>query len=228
MPYRNDKIPQYFSLPLSFTCKEVNLMAVPMNFRYTFFTWLSATTLVSLSLVGLPEVALGQSPVDPLDVEQTDGLNNNFNELRPTQSTGTLSIAGNQQLLDEAEAAIAVQDYDLATEKLLEAREGLNQLSNYYQDLGQMFLGINTQLHQSNREKALETAQLRDLASYQLALVYRTQNQPDMAIPLLMEILRSQQPTRELGQRAYQQLFEIGFVDEPYTGSGSASNSSGE
>jgi hypothetical protein len=174
MPYRNDKIPQYFSLPLSFTCKEVNLMAVPMNFRYTFFTWLSATTLVSLSLVGLPEVALGQSPVDPLDVEQTDGLNNNFNELRPTQSTGTLSIAGNQQLLDEAEAAIAVQDYDLATEKLLEAREGLNQLSNYYQDLGQMFLGINTQLHQSNREKALETAQLRDLASYQLALVYRT------------------------------------------------------
>jgi hypothetical protein len=33
-----------------------------------------------------------------------------------------------------------------------------------------------------------------------------------------MEILRSQQPTRELGQRAYQQLFELGFVDEPYAG----------
>jgi hypothetical protein len=33
-----------------------------------------------------------------------------------------------------------------------------------------------------------------------------------------MEILRSQQPTRDLGQRAYQQLFELGFVDEPYAG----------
>jgi hypothetical protein len=33
-----------------------------------------------------------------------------------------------------------------------------------------------------------------------------------------MEILRSQQPTRDLGQRAYQQLYELGFVDAPYAG----------
>jgi len=43
-----------------------------------------------------------------------------------------------------------------------------------------------------------------------------------------MEILRSQQPTRELGQQAYQQLFELGFVDEPFDGSSSSETSSNE
>ena len=130
--------------------------------------------------------------------------------------------------MSQAEAAITAQDYDLAAENLQDARQTFNQLSNYYQELAQMFLGVDTQLHQSHRVKALETAQLRDQASYQLALVYRTQNQAALAVPLLMEILRSQQPTRDLGQRAYQQLFELGFVDQPYEGSGSAATSSSE
>jgi thioredoxin-like negative regulator of GroEL len=82
-----------------------------------------------------------------------------------------------------------------------------------------MFVGVNSQLNSNHREQALEAAQMRDQATYQLALIYRAQNKPDQAVPLLMEILRSQQPTRELGQRAYQQLFEIGFVSQPYAGS---------
>jgi hypothetical protein len=224
MPYRNDKIPQYFFIAPVPHFKEFKLMAVPMNFRHITFVWLSATTLLATSWGGLPQVALAQSPVDPLDVEQTDDLDNGFNELRPTQASGSLSVSGNEDLIDEAEVAIANQDYDLATEILTDARANLNQLSNYYQELAQMFLGIDTQQHQTNRAKALETAQLRDQASYQLALVYRVQNQPDMAVPLLVEILRSQQPTRELGQRAYQQLFELGFVDAPYTGSSTAAD----
>jgi thioredoxin-like negative regulator of GroEL len=139
--------------------------------------------------------------------------------VRPlNQATSSLSIAGGQQLMTEASAAIANQNYPLAQEKLTQARDSFNQLSTYYQELAQMFVGIDTQINRSNRDKALETAQLRDQASYQLALVHRAQDQPNEAVPFLMEILRSQQPTRELGQRAYQQLFELGFVDEPYAG----------
>jgi thioredoxin-like negative regulator of GroEL len=134
------------------------------------------------------------------------------------QATNSLSIAYGKQLMAEASAAIADQNFPLAEEKLKLARESFNQLSTYYQELAQMFVGVDTLLNRSNREKALETAQLRDQASYQLALVYRAQNQPDDAVPLLMEILRSQQPTRDLGQRAYQQLYELGFVDAPYAG----------
>ncbi|MGF1518394.1 MAG: hypothetical protein ACFCVB_11390 [Nodosilinea sp.] len=165
-----------------------------------------AAAALSVALVGgMSGAALAQTtdsdPVRPLN-----------------QATSTLSIAGGQQLMTEASAAIANQNYPLAQEKLTQARESFNQLSTYYQELAQMFVGIDTQINRSNRDKALETAQLRDQAAYQLALVHRAQDQPNQAVPFLMEILRSQQPTRELGQRAYQQLFELGFVDEPYAG----------
>lgn len=165
-----------------------------------------AAAALSVALVGgMSGAALAQTtesdPVRPLN-----------------QATSALSIAGGQQLMTEASAVIANQNYPLAQEKLTQARESFNQLSTYYQELAQMFVGVDTQINRSNRDKALETAQLRDQAAYQLALVHRAQDQPNEAVPFLMEILRSQQPTRELGQRAYQQLFELGFVDEPYAG----------
>ncbi|QQE66020.1 hypothetical protein GFS31_27150 [Leptolyngbya sp. BL0902] len=133
-------------------------------------------------------------------------------------SSTSLSMAGARQQMAEAEAAIANQDLETAAVRLQSSRETLNELSSYYQELAQMFVGINSQLNRSHREQALEAAQMRDQATYQLALVYRAQNQPDRAVPLLMEVLRSQQPTRDLGQRAYQQLFELGFVNEPFAG----------
>jgi hypothetical protein len=53
---------------------------------------------------------------------------------------------------------------------------------------------------------------MRDLSTYQLALVHRAQNQPELAIPLLVQIVSSQSPTRDLGTKAYQQLAELGFI----------------
>ncbi|MGB3200004.1 MAG: hypothetical protein WBA99_03825 [Nodosilinea sp.] len=180
------------------------MVASPRFLRYTLSGWAAAALSVAL-VGGVSGAALAQAgEADPM---------------RPlNQATSSLSIASGQQLMTEASTAIANQNYDLAEAKLKQARESFNQLSTYYQELAQMFVGVDTQINRSNREKALETAQLRDQASYQLALVYRSQNQPNEAVPLLMEILRSQQPTRDLGQRAYQQLFELGFVDAPYAG----------
>ncbi|PSR12850.1 hypothetical protein C8255_26020 [filamentous cyanobacterium CCP3] len=179
------------------------MVASPHFLRFALGGWAAAALSVAL-VGGMSGAALAQSDAEPV---------------RPlNQASSSLSIASGQQFMAEASAAIAEQNYDLAEEKLKQARESFNQLSTYYQELAQMFVGVDTQINRSNREKALETAQLRDQASYQLALVYRSQNQPNEAVPLLMEILRSQQPTRELGQRAYQQLFELGLVDEPYAG----------
>lgn len=131
-------------------------------------------------------------------------------------SDSDFSIGYADQLTSEAEGAIATQQYTVAIEKLTEARQLYNQLSLYYQELAEMFFGIDTRQNRSNREKAIETAQKRDQVTYQLALIHRTQDDPEKAVPLLMEVLRSQQPTRELGQQAYQQLYELGFVEDPY------------
>jgi hypothetical protein len=118
--------------------------------------------------------------------------------------------------MSEAESAVSAQNYTLAAKKLLDARLLMNQLSNFYQGLSSTFLGIDNQASESARRKALESAQLRDQATYRLALVYRANNQPELAIPLLVEIIRSQSPTRPLGQQSYQQLLELGFVDVAY------------
>jgi hypothetical protein len=118
--------------------------------------------------------------------------------------------------MTEASGAISSQNYTLAAQKLQESRQIFNQLSNFYQQLGSSFAGIDIRLADSNRTKAVETAQMRDEATYRLALVHRAQNKPELAVPLLIQIIRSQQPTRDLGKKAYQQLLELGFVDVPY------------
>ncbi len=61
---------------------------------------------------------------------------------------------------------------------------------------------------------------------YQLALVHRAQNKPELAVPLLVQIIKSQNPTRDLGKKAYQQLFELGFVDSPFRKEAGSSSSS--
>jgi hypothetical protein len=161
-----------------------------------------------LSAQELPTGPNQAKPIDPSDP----------NVVRPVGNaeTGILSLQGGQRLMQEATDAVSSQNYALAVKKLQEARQVYNQLSNFYQELAGSFSGVDNRIADVQRRKALETAQMRDQATYQLALVHRAQNQPELAVPLLVQIIRSQQPTRDLGKKAYQQLFELGFVDSPF------------
>lgn len=132
------------------------------------------------------------------------------------EATSPIGIAAGEALMGEAESAISQQDYDAAAEKLVSARKALNDVSTYYQNLSGVFVGVDSRVNSDLRALALEAAQVRDQASYQLAVVYRAQSRPDLAVPLLVEVVQSQQPTRPLGQQAFQQLFELGFVSVPY------------
>jgi thioredoxin-like negative regulator of GroEL len=134
----------------------------------------------------------------------------------PSSGENIFSMASGEKLMEEAKTAISEENYDTAASKLQEARKLFNQLSNYYQELASSFSGIDNRIARSQRSLAADTAQMRDEATYRLALVYRSQNQPERAVPLLVQIIQSQQPTRELGKKAYQQLLEMGFVNEPY------------
>jgi hypothetical protein len=150
------------------------------------------------------------APADP------GSANPNSNQdLRPL-GNGILSTQGGQRLMQEASSAVSAQNYPVAVQKLQEAREVFNQISNFYQDLAASFSGIDTRIADGQRQQAIATAQMRDEATYQLALVHRAENKPELSVPLLVQIIRSQNPTRELGQKAYQQLYELGFVDAPY------------
>lgn len=187
----------------------------------SFVSLAMIATLSSLSpaqaqVQNLPDTSNKVQPIDP----------NDPNTLSPTgQSGALLSIENGKRLMSDANNAVSSQNYSEAAKKLQDARSVFNQLSNFYQQLNSSFSGIDNRVADGLRKKARDTAQMRDEATYQLALVHRAQNKPSLAVPLLVQIIKSQMPTRDLGKKAYNQLLELGFVDAP-SGSGANNTSS--
>lgn len=185
------------------------LFAKPRSFQFacqTAVLSLIASTATLLSSSAIAQNATSPKPQPPT-VEST----------KPNVlENSVFSIAGGQRLISESANAVSQQNYDLAVTKLQDARQVFNQLSSFYQELTTSFSGIDNRISEGHRRKALQTAQLRDESTYQLAVVYRAKNQPELAVPLLIQLIKSQSPTRDLGQQAYQQLFELGFVDAQY------------
>jgi len=169
--------------------------------------------VLTAAILGQPTLAQAPASIDP---DRGTEAFDNPDPRSLTQDGSFLSLEGGKRLMEEANAAIDTENYDLAVTKLQESRQVFNQLSNFYQELAGSFSGIDNRISDGQRRLALNTAQMRDEATYRLALVHRSQNQPELAVPLLIQIVRSQQPTRDLGKRAYQQLLELGFVDTPY------------
>jgi hypothetical protein len=185
------------------------------------FSSLSRCLVLPLTLTGVMVFSPQIHAQEGQFLAQTEELSpedlSDPSNLRPlNQADSILSLQGGQKLLTEAETAINEQKYDLAAKKLQEARKVFNQLSNFYIQLANSFSGIDSVITESQRKKALETGQFRDKATYQLALVHRAQNKPELSVPLLIQVIRSQNPASELGKKAYQQLLEIGFVDTPF------------
>ncbi len=188
--------------------------AKPRLFKFAFQSAvlsLASAALLPLGVIAQPKTPQQSQPfatpqvVQPLESTKPNSLENSV-----------FSISGGQRLMSESMTAISQQNYDQAVTKLQDARQVFNQLSNFYQELTTSFSGIDNRISDSHRRKALQSAQLRDEATYQLAVVYRAKNQPELAVPLLIQLIRSQAPTRDLGNQAYQQLFELGFVDAQF------------
>ena len=184
-----------------------------MLFSYSSFR-VASTSIASLPLMmamsmGLPAQAQPTTP----------RLNTtNPNDLRPlVQDTSLLSMQGGRRLITESLASVQSQDYATAVVKLQQARQVFNQLSNFYQQLSSSFSGIDNRVADVHRQSAVEAAEMRDQSTYQLALVHRAQNQPELAVPLLIQIIRSQNPTTDLGKKAYEQLVQLGFVSNTAT-----------
>ena len=173
-----------------------------------------ATSVIS------PNPAMSQLTLSQQTIENQENNPDDisdFNNFRPlTQDNSLLSLQGGEKLMNEASSAINQENYDLAVAKLRQARKVFNQLSNFHLQLANSFSGIDTQVYDAQRHSALKTGQMRDSATYQLALVHRAQDQPELAVPLLVQIIRSQNPTTDLGKKSYQQLYELGFVSVPF------------
>ncbi len=191
--------------------------------RLAFFSALTAACgVLSVIAVTPPSLAQGEAVIEMEEVIIEENVDENnlddASELRPlNQDNSILSVAGGRRLMAEANDAVGEERYDIALEKLQQARKVFNQLSNFHLQLANSLSGISTPLFEEQRLAALETGQLRDEATYRLALVHRAKNEPELAVPLLVQIIRSQNPNTDLGRKSYQQLYELGFVASPFS-----------
>lgn len=207
----------HYSLILLF--KGIMLKSLVFNNKLLSIIFISFILEIATSIT-FPSQVLSQSTLSQQAVEkQEDDANDisDFNNFRPlTQDNSLLSLQGGEKLMNEASSAINQENYDLAVAKLRQARKVFNQLSNFHLQLANSFSGIDTQVYDAQRNSALKTGQMRDSATYQLALVHRAQDQAELAVPLLIQIIRSQNPTTDLGKKSYRQLYELGFVNVPF------------
>ena len=49
-----------------------------------------------------------------------------------------------------------------------------------------------------------------------IAALFRRKNQPEVAVPILIEVVRLMTPAKPMWQKAYQSLLELGFASTPY------------
>jgi len=132
-------------------------------------------------------------------------------------TTNPLSLATVRSLLARGDAAAAAGRLDEARGFYDQARDLTRRLLGFYRDLSGSFRGLDARIPREMDQNGRETLTLLAQANLRLAAVFRRQNQPEVAVPLLVEVVKVMTPTSEEGRRAYQTLVEIGFATTPYT-----------
>jgi hypothetical protein len=131
------------------------------------------------------------------------------------QAQSAAAAATNPLSLDGVRTLLARGDAAAAAGRLTEARGFYDQARDLC--LSGSFRGLDARIPREMDQKGRETLTLLSQANLRLAAVFRRLNQPEVAVPLLVEVVKVMTPTSEEGRKAYQGLVEIGFVATPYT-----------
>ncbi len=121
-----------------------------------------------------------------------------------------------KKLLERGDQAVARGDLAEARLHYDKARNVSKKLLSFYRDLGGSFRGLDARIPREMDAKGRRVLNLLAEVNLRLAALFRRQNQPEIAVPILVEVVRLVTPAQQAGQRAYQSLFELGFVDTPY------------
>ena len=134
-------------------------------------------------------------------------------------SNKKLSITNVLNFLEEGDILIKNGEFDKAKETFDKARNLAKQLAGFYKDLNGSYKGLDARIPNEMAEKGRKSLQIWAESNARLAAVYKRKKQPEVAVPLLVEIIRLMSPTSSEGKKAYKELIQIGFVETPYRGS---------
>ncbi len=133
-------------------------------------------------------------------------------------SSSPFNINAVQALLAKGDAAAAAGNLAQANIAYDQARDLCRKLAPWYLGLAGAFRGLDARIPREMDLKGREVLELQVKSNMRLAALYRRMNQPEIAVPLLVEVVKLVTPASVDGQKAYQSLVELGFVSIPYAG----------
>ncbi len=138
----------------------------------------------------------------------------NYKVLASSEKGFNVSVVKN--LLESGDKSIADGDLVEARKYYDSARKASKQLLSFYRDLSGAFRGLDARIPREMDSKGRQTLTLLAQSNLRLAALFRRMDQPEVAVPVLVEVVRLMTPAKPEGQKAYQSLIELGFVETPY------------
>jgi len=128
------------------------------------------------------------------------------------------SINNVQKFLNDGDEFINDGNFEKAKDSYDKARNLAKQLSGFFRDLNGSFRGVDARIPREMDLKGRQTLKIWAESNAKLSALYMRKNQPEVSVPLLVEIIRLMSPTSPEGKEAYNDLIELGFVETPYSG----------
>ena len=128
------------------------------------------------------------------------------------------SIINVQNFLDIGDEFVKVGSYDKAKDSYDKARNLAKQLSGFYRDLNGSYRGLDVRIPREMESKGRQSLKIWAESNSKLAKLYKSNNQPEVAVPLLVEIIKLMSASSPEGKSAYNDLLELGFVETQYKG----------
>ena len=135
-----------------------------------------------------------------------------------TTNSKNLSITNVKYYLSQGDIFITNGDFEKAKDSYLDARKLAKQLATFYADLNTAFKGVDARIPNEMQKKGKETLQILAESNERLAALYIKNKKPEVAVPLLIEIIRILSPSSLEGKEAYRTLIQLGFVETTYKG----------
>jgi len=129
-----------------------------------------------------------------------------------------LSISTVEYFIKQGDEYINNEDFDKAKVYYLDARKLAKQLASFYSDLNSSFKGIDARIPNEMQRKGKQTLKILAESNERLASMYIKNEQPEVAVPLLVETIRIMSPNSLEGKKAYESLIQLGFVETKFKG----------
>ena len=129
-----------------------------------------------------------------------------------------LSISNVEYFIEQGDKSITKGDIDEAKASYLDARKLAKQLASFYSDLNTSFKGVDARIPKEMQRKGKEILQILATSNERLASLYIKTEEPEVAVPLLIEVIRILTPSSAEGKEAYKTLIKLGFVETTYKG----------